>query len=609
MTGRRFKLVLTIVALDLLLARPNALALGMKIHGTERKLRLVRHDVDVVVVHPVVVVRIVQEFENPLSRMVEGDYSYQLPPGATVDDLGLWVNGERRPARMLERQQAREIYQGIVRKKRDPALVERSASGLYRVRIFPVLPGQRTRIELRYSQLAEARGQGAQRVTLHRAGRVPLRLSVALTAEGGATGAELHGYVRPLRREGQRWTLDKDAAPWPTDKAVWLAYRVDPAISRALVQRGPDEAFVVVETPVLPVKARPKEVAILLDVSRSMAGLWPEAQQLVQALAQALPTKGQTLAIPLSLRAPLVKARDLAAWRPRGGTALVVAYQRALGEGARHLVVISDGFEAGYQAELEHLARLVYDHNRAPNNAPVRISVVKLGDKVGASASLRHLVAVSGGAFASYRESTGGEASSKVKELGHTPEKRRAEIVAELSTPRAPVPSIAGAQSIAVLRRGAGSLILAARIDSKSAGTAGAGTALVLRSEGTTSGSTLRSVAHGPRTLWGAAEIATLERQIRLFGQAEQIRPRIVALSQRLRVASEYTALLVTEKDADYKRPTSGRVWQRRVQQLGAHTPAPLSYHGTPEPHEWALIAIGLALLLWDRRRGLALIG
>ncbi|MBW2732179.1 MAG: hypothetical protein JRH20_07275 [Deltaproteobacteria bacterium] len=118
----------------------SAHAVGMRVRGTQTILRLVRHDVSVHVEHPVAVVRVIQEFENPLSRPVEADYTYQLPPGATVDDLGLWVNGVRRPARVLERQRAKEIYEGIVRQKRDPALVERTASGLYRIRIFPVSP-------------------------------------------------------------------------------------------------------------------------------------------------------------------------------------------------------------------------------------------------------------------------------------------------------------------------------------------------------------------------------------------------------------------------------------------------------------------------------------
>jgi len=83
-----------------------------------------------------------------------------------------------------------------------------------------------------------------------------------------------------------------------------------------------------------------------------------------------------------------------------------------------------------------------------------------------------------------------------------------------------------------------------------------------------------------------------------------KLRPRIVALSRRHRVASEYTAYLVTETDADYLRPTSGQKWQRQVKRMGDDAPSPSSFHSTPEPHEVLLVGLGLLLLWAARRRG-----
>ena len=115
-------------------------------------LPLKRHDLQVTINHPVVETVLTQEFENSLSFNREATFYYPAPAGATVSGMALWVNGVRRPARMLERQKAREIYDGIVRKNRDPAIVERVDGSTFKIRIFPVLARSRTRVELRFVQ-------------------------------------------------------------------------------------------------------------------------------------------------------------------------------------------------------------------------------------------------------------------------------------------------------------------------------------------------------------------------------------------------------------------------------------------------------------------------
>src|SRR3989442_2845747 len=58
----------------------------------------------------------------------------------------------------MDATQARSIYDGIVRQKRDPALIELAGQGLIRARVFPISPGETRKIPLKYTQLLERTG-------------------------------------------------------------------------------------------------------------------------------------------------------------------------------------------------------------------------------------------------------------------------------------------------------------------------------------------------------------------------------------------------------------------------------------------------------------------
>jgi len=150
---------------------------------------LVRHDVQVRIRQPLAEVTVTQVFDNPQPFQLEAYYYYPVPDGATVSNLALWVNGERREARVMERQRAREIYQGIVNEKRDPALVERLSDELFRIRIFPVPARGRQRVELRFVQPVEQLAPTHYRLLLKRPpGPTSHALRLAAALEGQAGG-------------------------------------------------------------------------------------------------------------------------------------------------------------------------------------------------------------------------------------------------------------------------------------------------------------------------------------------------------------------------------------------------------------------------------------
>ena len=64
----------------------------------------------------------------------------QLPPGAVVSRLTLWINGEEHEAAFGGRNQVRQAYQAVVQKRRDPVLVSSRGADRVLVQCFPVEP-------------------------------------------------------------------------------------------------------------------------------------------------------------------------------------------------------------------------------------------------------------------------------------------------------------------------------------------------------------------------------------------------------------------------------------------------------------------------------------
>ena len=64
----------------------------------------------------------------------------QLPPGAVVSRLTLWIDGEEREAAFGGRSQVRQAYQAVVQRRRDPVMVSYRGADRVLLQCFPVQP-------------------------------------------------------------------------------------------------------------------------------------------------------------------------------------------------------------------------------------------------------------------------------------------------------------------------------------------------------------------------------------------------------------------------------------------------------------------------------------
>ena len=65
------------------------------------------------------------------------------------------VGDKEYEAKLLPREEARSIYEGYIRRNQDPALLEWLGYGMFRTSVFPIPPGQRRVVTIRYSQLCK----------------------------------------------------------------------------------------------------------------------------------------------------------------------------------------------------------------------------------------------------------------------------------------------------------------------------------------------------------------------------------------------------------------------------------------------------------------------
>ena len=100
-------------------------------------------------------VQVSQTFHNPGSFQLEAEFLFPLPDEGAIQNFVLMVDGRELPGRLLPKDEARRIYEDIVRSKRDPALLEYMGRGLYRTSVFPIPPGADRKVTMRYTQLCK----------------------------------------------------------------------------------------------------------------------------------------------------------------------------------------------------------------------------------------------------------------------------------------------------------------------------------------------------------------------------------------------------------------------------------------------------------------------
>ena len=122
---------------------------------------------------------------NPGAGRIEAELLMPVPDGAVVRQFAYAGSSREPTARLLPRDEARQTYDRIVSRSRDPALLEFAGYNLVRSSVFPVEPSATQTVRLTYEHLLPADGDRVDYVLPRSESveyRVPWEVSIQVTA-------------------------------------------------------------------------------------------------------------------------------------------------------------------------------------------------------------------------------------------------------------------------------------------------------------------------------------------------------------------------------------------------------------------------------------------
>lgn len=378
-------------------------------------LGLLNHRVDVKVKERGATTHVDMTFSNPTSRQLEATFLFPVPKGATIDELALWMNGKREVGKVMEKAEARRIYESIVRRARDPGLIEYVDSELVEIRVYPIPPNGKQRIELTYSHLVDYEG-GLYRYsypmkTDQRATSTMEDFTFTMKIDGRAPIKNLYSPTHTLatRRRGSTGdaSIEKNAFSLADDlRLFWTVDDKDVGINVLSFREGDEPGyFMLLASPRDEVRDQEiigKRVAFVVDTSGSMEG--SKMQSVKAALDQVLTKLGEDDLFSIvhfggyaeAWKDKMVSAsssnvaearRFVAGLEPLGGTniqeALDVAFSTASGSSKAPLMVVflTDGRPTVGDTDTAALVKLV-EKQRTEKSA--RLFVLGVGDDLNA---------------------------------------------------------------------------------------------------------------------------------------------------------------------------------------------------------------------------------
>ena len=116
------------------------------------------HHVDIKISDQVAETFVDQVFKNNYHRDLEGTYIFPIPEDASISKFSMYVGNEEIRGKVLDKEEARRIYEDIVRQRKDPALLQYYSDGMFQARVYPIPAHGETRVKLAYSELLELSG-------------------------------------------------------------------------------------------------------------------------------------------------------------------------------------------------------------------------------------------------------------------------------------------------------------------------------------------------------------------------------------------------------------------------------------------------------------------
>lgn len=249
-------------------------------------LEVVFHKVNVNIEGQAAVTSIDQEFYNPTAHRLEGYYLFPLPVNAVIKKFSMFIDGKEMPAELLDAQKARQIYEDIVRRQKDPALLEYAGQGVFKARIFPIEPFSKKRVKISYSEILSKDNRTIEYLyplNTEKFSAKPLKnVSIEVTIESQENIKNIYCPTHKVditRKGSQRAVIGYEENEVKPDRDFKLYYSTDNeklGFSLLSYKKGNEDGYFFLSlSPGFEAKEdeiAEKDIAFVLDVSGSMAG-------------------------------------------------------------------------------------------------------------------------------------------------------------------------------------------------------------------------------------------------------------------------------------------------------------------------------------------------
>jgi Ca-activated chloride channel family protein len=241
--------------------------------GTQEAVPLIEERLTVAVDGQHATTTLLQVFHHGNGGQIEGRYKLRPGMGSRVEGFSYWNGEQKIVGEVFERQTARQVYDNVTSRRRDPGLLEVDGEGAFQFKVFPIAANEKKRVELRWSKWLERRGQ-------------TVRYRAPITRGDAEVVIDIQGRIKNVRSATHKLRVERDSngvrlrsdgmrgrgelvLEWEVDEPEWLP--------GAYVHRGTGEndgwfALSLATADVNTGAIASKDVTIVIDRSGSMQG-------------------------------------------------------------------------------------------------------------------------------------------------------------------------------------------------------------------------------------------------------------------------------------------------------------------------------------------------
>ncbi len=487
-------------------------------------LALVEMDARAVIDEPLALTEIHFTFENPEDRVLEGRFHVTLPKDATLSRLAMRVNGQMQEGEVVEKEVARASYEDALHFKRDPALLEQAAGNEYTARIFPIRGHEKKEVVIAYSQALTGEPYSLPLRGLPAVGR----LHAEATRAGESKPIEVLDLASAKPAQDFQVAAKDPGSPVALRNADMVVMRVRGSVDAPSEPLG--KTIVLVDTSASRALGLREELRALLELGKRM----PEAVLTIACFDQDVEEmwSGAASTLPTAVLENILSRGALGA--SNLGKALGWAATAAKKNGATRVLLLSDGVAtAGKTSE----ADLTSAAKALSASGITRLDAIAVGG-IRDDSALHHLV-------------TAGLHSDGVVVDAGRPEGEIARRLSSATRSHLPV-KVAGAKWVYPTHvdgyQSGDDVIVVAEVAQEDAlsVTFGDGVALTPNVRSADAPLVARAMAR--------AKIDSFAQQIARGDKKPETREKMIDLSVRNRIVSQYTSFVVLETEADYQR-------------------------------------------------------